>query len=480
MPNRTSRAARAAPAGGGKSQASKKGSRKERQGREKSRAPAVGRAKPKPGSKTAGSKKCADTGRAAARAVATSDSSQYDYYSCYSSEDERPAVGGAAAEPPSYADTDAARSMCARGLKRLAPGHFARSRTPPPLDIAEEGSASGAPVQLTPAVGGRSVSVGGAAAPVEVTPAVGGKTSASDSEDDPNTPWRRHRLRPPCRSRSRDDSRSPHRRPILILRPAPLPAPPPAPPPAPLAVGSPAPPPPPPWCHPPPAPETKSLFNFPGGFLFGINYPLDTEGPLVCGRYIAARKELQRTGSPFLYTWLPEVFRAGGRPRPCKGVWGWRDGRVHSVMGLVQLHEGEYRRWHPNWWHPNVSGWGTSAFVDEDWKKILQPDLAGQLGADHPLLSHHQLQLSPITSSPGSDLQSARQMAMSGSESGSTIVRRSAGQPLAAEYEARNVFITNLPEVLLLHLHTRTAALVYEEWLQCEVIIGKRPRRGHA
>ena len=69
-------------------------------------------------------------------------------------------------------------------------------------------------------------------------------------------------------------------------------------------------------------------------------------------------------------------------------------------------------------------------------------------------------------------------MAMSGS--GSTIVRRSAGQPLAAAYEARNVFITNLPEVLLLHMHRRTAEQVYKEWQQCEAIIGKRPRRGHA
>ena len=83
-----------------------------------------------------------------------------------------------------------------------------------------------------------------------------------------------------------------------------------------------------------------------------------------------------------------------------------------------------------------------------------------------------------MTSSSGSDLQSARQMAMSGS--GSTIVRRSAGQPLAAAYEARNVFITNLPEVFLLHVHERTAEEVYQQWQQCEVIIGKRPRRGHA
>ena len=67
-------------------------------------------------------------------------------------------------------------------------------------------------------------------------------------------------------------------------------------------------------------------------------------------------------------------------------------------------------------------------------------------------------------------------MAMSGS--GSTIVRRSAGQQFAATYEARNVFITNLPEVLLFHMHQRTAEKVYQEWQQCEVIIGKRPRRG--
>ena len=136
-------------------------------------------------------------------------------------------------------------------------------------------------------------------------------------------------------------------------------------------------------------------------------------------------------------------------------------------MGLVQMHEGEYRRWHP--------AWGPSPGGNEDWQKILQPAVGG-LGADHPLLRHHQLQLIPVTSSPPSELQSARQMAMSGS--GSTIVRRSAGQPLAAAYEARNVFITNLPEVLLFHKHQLTAEKVYTEWLHCEVIIGKRPRRG--
>ena len=120
---------------------------------------------------------------------------------------------------------------------------------------------------------------------------------------------------------------------------------------------------------------------------------------------------------------------------------------------------------------------GATFGENADWQKILQPTVGGP-GADDPLLRHHQLQLNPMTSSSPSDLQSARQMAMPGS--GSTIVPRSAGQPLAAAYEARNVSIVNLPEILLLHMDKRTAEKVYQEWQQCEVIIGKRPRRGHA
>ena len=50
----------------------------------------------------------------------------------------------------------------------------------------------------------------------------------------------------------------------------------------------------------------------------------------------------------------------------------------------------------------------------------------------------------------------------------SSIVRRWAGS-----HEARNVFITSLPEILLLHLNTLTAEHVYQEWKECEVIIGK-------
>ena len=49
---------------------------------------------------------------------------------------------------------------------------------------------------------------------------------------------------------------------------------------------------------------------------------------------------------------------------------------------------------------------------------------------------------------------------------------------MAAAYEAHNVFITNLPEVLLLHMDKRTAKELYEEWEDCEIIIGRRPQRG--
>ena len=151
-------------------------------------------------------------------------------------------------------------------------------------------------------------------------------------------------------------------------------------------------------------------------------------------------------------------------------VWDWKDERAHSVMGLAQLHEGEYRRWHP--------AGGPSAGGNANWKEILQPAVGG-LGADDLFVCHHQLALIPLTSSPPSDLQSAREMARSGSSSGSTILRKAAGQPWATAYEARNVYIANLPEVLL-RMHQCMATAVYQAWLQCELIIGKRPRRGRA
>ena len=107
----------------------------------------------------------------------------------------------------------------------------------------------------------------------------------------------------------------------------------------------------------------------------------------------------------------------------------------------------------------------------------MQPAVGG-LDHDHTLVKHHQLVVSPVTAAPPSDLRSARQMATS--VCGTTIVRRCAGQLLAATYEARNAFITSLPDVLLFHLHRHTASRVCTERQECEVIIGKRPRRGRA
>ena len=99
----------------------------------------------------------------------------------------------------------------------------------------------------------------------------------------------------------------------------------------------------------------------------------------------------------------------------------WREERVRSVMELVVNHEGEYRKWH--------RAWGDSeGGSDDEWQPIGQQAFGGILAdqiADHPLLMHHQLQLTPRTSSAPSDLQSARQMA---SGSGTTLVRKSAGE----------------------------------------------------
>ena len=160
--------------------------------------------------------------------------------------------------------------------------------------------------------------------------------------------------------------------------------------------------------------------------------------------------------------------------------WTWRESRVHSVMGLVRAHEGEYRRWNGAWGPvaPNAVT-PSSEDTTEVWQLLTQPDVGG-LDPDSPLIAHHQLQLHPATSAAPGTLQVARQMAMS--SSGSTIVRTAVGpgvgQPLAApSFEARDVFIVSLPEIFL-RQSSSTAADTYEQWLQCEVIIGKRPPRG--
>ena len=52
-----------------------------------------------------------------------------------------------------------------------------------------------------------------------------------------------------------------------------------------------------------------------------------------------------------------------------------------------------------------------------------------------------------------------------------------AGQA-AAGYESRDVFVTSLPDLFLDNLSKRDAATLYEEWLEAEIIIGCKPKRG--
>ena len=55
-----------------------------------------------------------------------------------------------------------------------------------------------------------------------------------------------------------------------------------------------------------------------------------------------------------------------------------------------------------------------------------------------------------------------------------------AGQPMSTAYEARDVYVVNLPELFLHFLHTRYASDIYDEWLCAEIIIGRKPPRGQS
>ena len=51
---------------------------------------------------------------------------------------------------------------------------------------------------------------------------------------------------------------------------------------------------------------------------------------------------------------------------------------------------------------------------------------------------------------------------------------------MSTAYEARDVYVVNLPELFLHFLHTRYAGDIYEEWLKAEIIIGRKPPRGQS
>ena len=51
---------------------------------------------------------------------------------------------------------------------------------------------------------------------------------------------------------------------------------------------------------------------------------------------------------------------------------------------------------------------------------------------------------------------------------------------MSTAYEARDVYVVNLPELFLHFLHTRYAGDIYDAWLGAEIIIGRKPPRGQS
>ena len=51
---------------------------------------------------------------------------------------------------------------------------------------------------------------------------------------------------------------------------------------------------------------------------------------------------------------------------------------------------------------------------------------------------------------------------------------------MSTAYEARDVYVVNLPELFLHFLHTGYADDIYNEWLRAEIIIGRKPPRGQS
>ena len=51
---------------------------------------------------------------------------------------------------------------------------------------------------------------------------------------------------------------------------------------------------------------------------------------------------------------------------------------------------------------------------------------------------------------------------------------------MSKAYEARDVYVVNLPELLLRFLHARHADDIYNAWLGAEIIIGRKAPRGQS
>ena len=157
---------------------------------------------------------------------------------------------------------------------------------------------------------------------------------------------------------------------------------------------------------------------------------------------------------------LPYVFSRGGDERK---VW-WQSGnpRVNAVLGLVTLHHMEFRHWSAAW-GPHSPAVGRFAPAISSTRPGWH-EYDGPWPRD-PFFFHPQLQTRVGSSSSDS--------------SSSTLLRACIGvRGDRARYESRDVCIVSLPELFLHFLHKRCAAEIYGEWLEAEVIIGCKHRRG--
>ena len=153
-----------------------------------------------------------------------------------------------------------------------------------------------------------------------------------------------------------------------------------------------------------------------GGFWFGIDHQMDIEGPDIRGRYFHAKNELQRSGerNPLPYGFHPVV--GGYAKGKNHQVLTWRSERIHFVMNLIQMHEGEYRRWHFEW-KGRMPELPHSDETDE-WK---QPAIGGRQPAIGSLLTHRQLQSGKLQGPPMTSQDPGMQMVWGPD---STIVQR--------------------------------------------------------
>ena len=193
----------------------------------------------------------------------------------------------------------------------------------------------------------------------------------------------------------------------------------------------------------------------------------------MCGRWIRAKNELRLAGgyqdywNPYQKRYetywqgiddLPKLFHEGGYfGRAQQQGCCEEEVRVRAIMALIMEHELEHRAWMPEWGEPEPAVGGS-----QDWQLYEE-----EAPEDHPFFSQLHLQRSTGYS---------RGNPAVGGES--TIMRKTAGRPMHEAFDARDVFIIGLPELFIMHLHSRTARELYDEWLEAEIIIGRKQPRG--